>query len=605
MASAQHYFSLLKESMERLSGRQNVSIGDFLEELASIPSGAFLEGHRERAADYMVAGPLARVEGRLAELARLHVALRERRRRTGRPPGFITSKALLNELKRINVYFEAFSVGEMLVVIAALGGLSIMIGNNFNFMREPDPFAAARKAGAILLLSESINRMLRMMERDGLVTCGLPCDVVIPYLSLYMREAASLVTQSGELGDNYRPRDVEVAGIVFGVDYDSDRIYAHLLPPTLAYALAALRWIGGLDEAAVRDLMGFDLQPWEIRGRPEAGKRIRIQGDIVVEVIEYCDGGDCAALRLLSLLKTLERGDDAFAAKLQRAMLSVEPPSCEGDLGGSLEEFVARVAQALTPPGDAGYLRSIARMLLLRGVLELYDAKFYVALRGGCSGISSIRVGEENLYLHVDVRALRGDGSSVSHLAIAPLRVKASEALENLVLSKAFEERVGLYPFRAVVNETHVVEGYGAALAAPMPSAYLKIPRPLRVLTSIDGDPALGFFLFLLTPSRQAKRRHLAGVLRDLARIAAYTAYYYKQGDLYVYTHTGKLLFSHEEHGDTMLDLGGPAVVRITSLNTAPPQLLDDARDPLEARWDPDLPPREHLDNPGLFFESF
>ncbi|MEB3774153.1 MAG: hypothetical protein GSR86_04415 [Desulfurococcales archaeon] len=100
------------------------------------------------------------------------------------------------------------------------------------------------------------------------------------------------------------------AVIIIGLAEDG-KVFVHPLPWFIA---ALFKLVDGiLDEDLVRTLMGFDSHPWE-----EPVGAIRIQGDIVVKVLETFDTEEDALARV-----ALERFTDTLAMTLVRAELAI------------------------------------------------------------------------------------------------------------------------------------------------------------------------------------------------------------------------------------------------------------------------------------------
>ena len=474
MTGPPQHFSLLKDRFSGLLDSQKANLGDIIEVILSLPQGAFLEQHGWRAVDHLVLGVLRGAAGSEAALdIDGYVELRRAMAEGAGDRG--GAGELLRVLRRFPAALDVFEVGKYLVVVASPA--------------SAEPLPPKDK------LFTAVQRLVRG-------SCTTRCDPVD--LQPVMEELL------GE-GGGRRAR-LPWAGVVFGVDEGSGKLFAHLLPPALAWAAAALGRLGGLDEHALRELMGFDLQPWEARGPPSPGARVRVQGDLTVEVLEYCPERGCKLARLIVALKLLSRLE----------ALAAGPPMTPDNLFE-----------------DSGHTYIIIVDDLIVDYYEL-------------------------------IEIIKDDSEGDSNYSITFLRVSLDsgelfslDPLVDLIAPKAQEE-LELELFEATINGTHVVRGYGTAIAFPMPQRHI---RPHTTRARMKG--ALGTL-----------KDGLAGqdpvtVLRGLAGLLSVMAYYGRIGDLYLYTADGRLYFKHREHGEAFLDLGGPAVVRVTTLNAqAPPGFM-------------------------------
>ncbi len=353
-----------------------------------------------------------------------------------------------------------------------------------------------------------------------------------------------------------------VAALAVGVDRGSGKLYIHVFPRPLAAVVASILAEGGLDEATLRELMGFDLQPWEPLYRPEGGLRVRVQGDLVAEVLELCGGGECRLRVLPAALRVLGAGRRLFASAARRLLSRVEALSCRelarrpGVAAERLSEALSEAAPewAVEVLRPLGLSSSQALMsLLARQPLSLDLSDCRIELKAGSRDVEGVPPDTYILFLYSPLEI-------IVHVKGKTFRRRVSDAMTKSISLKALAAAAleeAPTRFRAVVNESHVVKGRGVAGASAMvDSARLDLPtaasRASRAACAFKGS------------------RSRLGALKALAWLAATALFYARYGDLYIYTVDGSLSFSHPEHGDTQLDLGGPGVVRVTTLNSAP-----------------------------------
>ncbi len=353
-----------------------------------------------------------------------------------------------------------------------------------------------------------------------------------------------------------RPEGLElhynVVAVVFGIDGETGRLYALTLPPPLASATLVAVDEGVLDSGLVREVIGFDLQPWEASEGTGVGEgvRVRVRGDLVVEVLEKCSGG-CRLHTLPAALRIL----DAPGARarvggfIQRQALSLGL-ECRRALERPWEVLEALAGRIRAPPRFLDSLERLLDELADPIAFNLAGASLYINLRG-CR--AKLKVASEPPSILVvyeglgRVRRVPVD-FDVSHLVFLVRRAAAALALEEASRPVRFE---------ATINDTHRVSGFGvAAIASDVSADELRLPTLRhRVLETIHEMAE--------APSRRR-------ALRGLVILVAAGEFYMRRGDLYAYLPEGRLSFSHPEHGETFMDLGGPAVVRVTVLNSAP-----------------------------------
>lgn len=511
MADPREHFNLLKEKLRGLAVRQRISLGDVVEALMSEPSDVFLSGHRDRAIDHLVLGIMENISGREALWAMMeYLHLRRQSIASGRDEGF---NELIQKLHRFSVLLESFEVGEYLVVVVSPASVRILPSKDSIL--------------TLTLLFKSV------MCTDNIVNCRTP---LLNMLDMMFRM-------------NYRtPARPPLSGLVLGVEPDTERIFAHLLPPTLAWAAAVLGLESALDERILRDIMGFDLQPWEAQGRLKAGTRVRVQGDLVVEVLDECPGGNCRLAGLVSILRTLDESEP-LAARLQRALIAAGPQAGGRTPQKAAAALLARAAGAMRPQNNSEYIEKLSKLYASSVALILKSRRFYARLASG--HIAVISFPNVDISLDVEVSLFNyNDGKPAG-----TVRLNASDLIRGLLAAAAqlYQEA----PFEATINETHIVSGYGVAAVSRLPSDELMLPTMEQRLVSVDEIIEKG----------SANWDPLT-VFIGLTRLLSVISYYGRRQDLYMYTIDGKLYFKHSEHGETVLSLGGPAVVRITTLSS-------------------------------------
>lgn len=519
MTAPPQLFSMLGDELGSLSRRRAVTLGDVAEVLLSLPEEAFLRQHKWRAIDHVILGIILGLRGGEARrVIQLYLGLR------GAGGSGINDEVgadgLLSKLRLFPVTLDVFMAGEFLVVVVSQAQTGL----------HPP-------ASMLFKLAEEITRS----------SCYDDCDTT---------DLDHLLRVMDTLLDAYfRPRRAPFSvGVVFGVDADTGRIYAHLLPSLLAWTAAVLGRRGGLDGKVVRDMMGFDAQPWEAQGHLRPGVRVRVQGDLVVEFLEVCPKGGCRLAGLIAVLKALS-DPEALAARLQRVLVEVGPRAGGRSPAEAAEALIALAADALAPKERGDYVEVASRNLAGWLAATLAAMRFYAPLADGLMAELAFRAEPGSGSLALAGVYSRGTGSLLDEVYL-----DTSDLLAGLIASKALEARPEPAPFRATVNGSHVVSGYGTAAVALPPSEDLRLPtmtsRVKRILERLEGS------LAAWDP---------VTVLRGLAGLLAARVYYGRVGDLYAYTVDGRLYFSHSEHGDVVLNTGGPAVVRVTTLNSVPP----------------------------------
>ena len=319
--------------------------------------------------------------------------------------------------------------------------------------------------------------------------------------------------------------------------------------------------------------MGFDLQPWEARGPSSPGARVRVQGDLTVEVLEVYPEGGCRLSWLVAVLKAVSK-PMALTARLQRVLLKLGPRIAEKNFRKATASLTALAVKELRPRRIDEYLEETSYRMarwIMDKIARMQSYKpdsipLYIRLAdGSIATLSIITFKGSDYYMVLDVYSDAGGYSS-------NLRARAKpdflDLLASLIASKALEVMRELALFEATINGAHVVRGYGAATVSlpflPSPK-YLMLPT---MKAHIEGA--------LETLEDGLAGRDPAAVLRGLAELLSAITFYDRMGDLYlytVYTAEGRLYFRHSEHGEAIMDLGGPAVVRVTTLNAqAPPR---------------------------------
>ena len=110
-----------------------------------------------------------------------------------------------------------------------------------------------------------------MLENEGLG----------PWLIGLLRDSLSNVVNSSAFSHH----DPYVIVVVIGVDKPTGKYFVHVLPPSLS--MLGLMCQALNDERPLRVLMGFDYHSWEYRS---GSGRVRVQGDLVLEVLREYDG---------------------------------------------------------------------------------------------------------------------------------------------------------------------------------------------------------------------------------------------------------------------------------------------------------------------------
>ncbi|MCE4611474.1 MAG: hypothetical protein F7B17_05845 [Desulfurococcales archaeon] len=501
--TAENLLEELKSGAWSLAEKPLTGLHEVVRLLVGAPRRAFLEGHRERAIAY-----LAYTFDR--SLLRI--------------PAFIRGG---NGDARVKVLVG--DVGEALVLTVA-------------------DSSASRRPGILPFHEETLRGAVEALGLAGSLSAeGGGCSQL------------SLLDLRGMLRVSLMRRALRypVAGIVVGVDEDSGKLYAHTLPEPLAASTASLILEGGLDSRVLRALLGFDLQPWESQGGLEPGVRVRVQGDLVAEVIERCDGS-CGLNVLPAVLRVLRGGGPRLVARLQRILYN-SGLSCEKVLRRPvvLVEQLEKYLDFSIPEELLGVVGSfgVDAENALRGLLE--GSSIYMRI-GGCK--AKLRLRERVEFLagttvvrdYLELTVYEGLGGYRRFMLYVSLAGIARKLLASIVL----EDLSKPVKFEAVVNGSHVVYGRGFAGALERNTASLRLPVASRRV--IEAACRL---------DRASTRLEL---LRGVAELASLGFYYGRVGDLYVYTVDGDLSFSHREHGEAMLRLGSPGVVRVTVLNAAP-----------------------------------
>ncbi len=352
-------------------------------------------------------------------------------------------------------------------------------------------------------------------------------------------------------------------GIVFGVDEDSGKLYAHPLPSSLASLTAVAMKNGYLDSRLLRTLMGFDLQPWEASGEVDEGVRVRVQGDLVVEVVEKCAENECVYSVLPAALKVLR--DPGAAARvgglLQRLALDLgfECRRVFEDPAALIEAIAGRVTvprsymEVLEPLLDDRLVGDLVPILNGSALyLELEGCR--AKLKLSTSSPSAPLVIYEGLdYVRTVMVAMPLGERTLNHI------------VRRLLARAAVDAASALARFEAVINDSHRVYGYGVAAADTeigteelrLPTMHRRVFEALRIMETLSRE----------------------NMFRGLAALVSAALFYARSGDLYAYVPDGRLEFSHPEHGETAIELGGPAVVRVTALNSVPRPRVDSAMD--------------------------
>ncbi|MCE4620214.1 MAG: hypothetical protein F7C33_04235 [Desulfurococcales archaeon] len=102
-----------------------------------------------------------------------------------------------------------------------------------------------------------------------------------PWLIRALRDSLGDILNTAAFSD--RSPLVRVA--VVGVDRPTGKFFVHILPPSISMLGFMCQALG--DEKPLRVLMGFDYHLWEYKG---GSGRVRVQGDLVLEVLQQYDG---------------------------------------------------------------------------------------------------------------------------------------------------------------------------------------------------------------------------------------------------------------------------------------------------------------------------
>ncbi len=480
---AQLVLDEVREEVLTLGERQAVRLSDIIDFFVKLPPKAFLRGHRERALAYL-----------LWDAA---------------------SEDLLN-LDR-----------EVRVAAAEVGGFTALIVASGEGYREP--------CLTNLLVNAAVSALNLARDVD------MAFSLALPNVRNALRRHVEYL-----FGGTC---DAAVRAVVFGLDEDSGMLYAHTLPEPLASGVAAAASLDGLTEGLLRSVMGFDLQPWEAAasGAIREGVRVRVQGDLAVEVLEVC--AERCSLALLPVALRVLGGDATAKAAgyLQRLLLDIDIDCSEAV--ERPERILEIVEERLRVPAWAldGLLRVIgaAASGSIRG-LGMYS--FYVKLNG-CSAKLKLESFRHPMLVVYDgvygVKLIRIRGASPESVDALALKLLAAKVANEL--SEPFK-------FEVAINGNHAVRGVGVAAASDVPTEELGLPTTARRVAEA---------MSLATST-------LPGTtVEGLTRLAATATFYARSGDLYAYVPDGRLEFSHPEHGETIMDLGEPAVVRVTELNIA------------------------------------
>ena len=143
-----------------------------------------------------------------------------------------------------------------------------LINKRISLLGEKDLVSALKS-----ILSDHVRLIGVMLESEGLG----------PWLIGALRDSLDNAVNSSAFS-RHDPPYVIVA--VIGVDKPTGKYFVHVLPPPLS--MLGLMCQALDSEKPLRVLMGFDYHSWEYRG---GSGRVRVQGDLVLEVLRELDSG--------------------------------------------------------------------------------------------------------------------------------------------------------------------------------------------------------------------------------------------------------------------------------------------------------------------------
>ena len=516
----------VKDNAERLSHHRNLRLRHVVTSLlAKVPEKAFLRGHRARAAAYLaqaftpgraLVNPQAFFWGRGAGGARVRVLEGE----------------VENTLVVAVVEEEAFDSSGKLPLHQRAWNIAERALGLLPYPDEVDYECKVNGDGEDQLV---ISDALEMLFRPAAVRAFLE-----------------------ESGRGIRP--YRVAALVIGEDEGSGRLFIHTLPEPLAAFTATFMVEGGLNGGVLRDLMGFDLQPWEVRDRLEPGVRVRVQGDLVVELLEYCYNDECELKLLPPALNILREGNNQLIAWMQKLVYNFKGVRCSEVVNNPNIVFERLKKSVEVPEKPLKDLYMILSRYALTHIPLPPDVPLYLKLEDCKVKMKMVIPDAESFgpdLEYWDLTIYRGSMKPQKAPYDFYDEEKVSESMMKLLAWLSLKRLSQPSRFKALVNESHVVVGRGVAGASRIISTSdLLLPTAERRVAEAD--------------CRVRDARTPLEILHVAAKLASTTLYYGRTGDLYVYTVDGSLLFTHPEHGEALLKLDASAVVRITSLNTAP-----------------------------------
>ncbi len=395
--------------------------------------------------------------------------------------------------------------------------------------------------------------------------------------------------------------------MIIGRDDSTGKLFIHMLPQPLSGFTHILMRRDKLNNRILRSLMGFDFQPWEIHGYIAPGVKVRVQGDLVAEILEYCSGNDeCKLKTLPAVLEILQRSE-LIIDKINSIISKIKNLNCSssnlfykifGEYGkiNKLAKVPSYFFNEYINPQTLRYLTHVAIWRLLQNgyldnaftiKLDKCEVEFkfiavyppysniesYLAMRDddivslrdiihaitnnvsvGVKMIIRWDNGEEKALEFIDI----DDEHNYEYTATQNVYMQALlESLMSVIARAAIDESLRISRFQAIIDDSHVISGKGIA------GSDILVPTNMVILPKAREN--LDKLVCRYIESETADGKILA-----LAEISSALLYYGRAGDLYVYTDDGELLFSHPEHGDVIVSLDAPAVVRVTSLNSAP-----------------------------------
>ncbi len=408
--------------------------------------------------------------------------------------------------------------------------------------------------------------------------------------------------------------------LILGFD-ESSRIFVHQLPWFIAALLRLARGI--LDEDLVRTLMGFDSHPWE-----EPGGIVRLQGDLAVRIINVYSGSDEARDSLARLVTAGAAGYSLLKAHTiilenytrDLLKLSTEARHLEElryiakialirALYSVLGSRVERLLESISS-GAVSVSRTIVGDLRITDSIVISVSPFWLINVNGESdvqcidecldfvGLSDKAVEVYRSLVQVLSRSLNLDANYVVYINGVGIVLRglnllleryidhvmdpwlARSALEysrggNIEASSLYEkmiaDRLASISLDPVDLEVRVERHTISFLGVPIRDGIVRRMLTLEYVTSIlnelvdalpepHGSGAEDLFRTLPRRATRTRRR----VVKALARLLSV-----KSGTMYALVLDDSIEARHPEHGTASLDLSGPALVEITSLNTA------------------------------------